>query len=126
MGLPQGPVSPAPTPRKPAMAGTPVAACRRPLVPPDRGRPSPSARWTRPGGLLAPAVGRSLAPDPVRRARSQTQREDCAEALSPGPRLRLPPEQRSEEHTSELQSLTNLVCRLLLEKKKECDSAADD
>src|SRR5262249_59154520 len=24
---------------------------------------------------------------------------------------------RSEEHTSELQSLTNLVCRLLLEKK---------
>src|SRR5262249_59513779 len=35
---------------------------------------------------------------------------------------KLPPEQRrmlgrSEEHTSELQSLTNLVCRLLLEKK---------
>src|SRR5262249_57976875 len=28
------------------------------------------------------------------------------------------PRQRSEEHTSELQSLTNLVCRLLLEKKK--------
>src|SRR5438046_3409754 len=27
-------------------------------------------------------------------------------------------EDRSEEHTSELQSLTNLVCRLLLEKKK--------
>src|SRR5262249_56696370 len=26
---------------------------------------------------------------------------------------------RSEEHTSELQSLTNLVCRLLLEKKKD-------
>src|SRR5437016_8104475 len=26
---------------------------------------------------------------------------------------------RSEKHTSELQSLTNLVCRLLLEKKKE-------
>src|SRR5438093_7678744 len=26
---------------------------------------------------------------------------------------------RSEEHTSELQSLTNLVCRLLLEKKNE-------
>src|SRR5438093_8763510 len=26
---------------------------------------------------------------------------------------------RSEEHTSELQSLTNLVCRLLLEKKKQ-------
>ena len=26
---------------------------------------------------------------------------------------------RSEEHTSELQSRTNLVCRLLLEKKKD-------
>src|SRR5262249_61789192 len=29
------------------------------------------------------------------------------------------PYNRSEEHTSELQSLTNLVCRLLLEKKKK-------
>src|SRR5258705_7000737 len=28
-------------------------------------------------------------------------------------------DQRSEEHTSELQSLRHLVCRLLLEKKKE-------
>src|SRR2546430_7320798 len=28
---------------------------------------------------------------------------------------------RSEEHTSELQSQSNLVCRLLLEKKKEHD-----
>src|SRR5258706_6273782 len=27
---------------------------------------------------------------------------------------------RSEEHTSELQSLTNIVCRLLLGKKKKC------
>src|SRR5437016_9675261 len=33
-----------------------------------------------------------------------------------GARLRLG-DARSEEHTSELQSLTNLVCRLLLEKK---------
>src|SRR5258706_3688913 len=31
--------------------------------------------------------------------------------------------ERSEEHTSELQSLTNLVCRLLLEKKKRSTSA---
>src|SRR5437016_10197753 len=31
---------------------------------------------------------------------------------------------RSEEHTSELQSLTNLVCRLLLEKKNRERSAA--
>src|SRR5437016_8483317 len=33
--------------------------------------------------------------------------------------VRHDPLHRSEEHTSELQSLTNLVCRLLLEKKKE-------
>src|SRR5438093_8823197 len=33
--------------------------------------------------------------------------------------LREPEVERSEEHTSELQSLTNLVCRLLLEKKKK-------
>src|SRR5258705_2953247 len=30
-----------------------------------------------------------------------------------------PHRQRSEEHTSELQSLRHLVCRLLLEKKKK-------
>src|SRR2546429_6248188 len=30
------------------------------------------------------------------------------------------PEQRSEEHTSELQSRLHIVCRLLLEKKKIC------
>src|SRR2546430_9007143 len=41
--------------------------------------------------------------------------------------------ERSEEHTSELQSQSNLVCRLLLEKKKQphprpplTTSAADD
>src|SRR5438270_3767641 len=32
---------------------------------------------------------------------------------------RLPQARRSEEHTSELQSQSNLVCRLLLEKKKK-------
>src|SRR5688572_32659948 len=31
----------------------------------------------------------------------------------------VPQKARSEEHTSELQSQSNLVCRLLLEKKKE-------
>src|SRR5438477_3439032 len=31
---------------------------------------------------------------------------------------------RSEEHTSELQSHVNLVCRLLLEKKKNCRKSA--
>src|SRR5256886_7458487 len=31
--------------------------------------------------------------------------------------------ERSEEHTSELQSQSNLVCRLLLEKKKKANTA---
>src|SRR5438105_10251552 len=35
------------------------------------------------------------------------------------PKLRLLVMSRSEEHTSELQSRVDLVCRLLLEKKKE-------
>src|SRR5690242_20997855 len=32
--------------------------------------------------------------------------------------------ERSEEHTSELQSHVNLVCRLLLEKKKTCSACS--
>src|SRR2546427_3025583 len=40
------------------------------------------------------------------------------EALQPEPF-------RSEEHTSELQSQSNLVCRLLLEKKKKEDVAVE-
>src|SRR5690606_39313026 len=45
-------------------------------------------------------------------------RDGCASSAArtpPGPQ---PGEARSEEHTSELQSRENLVCRLLLEKKK--------
>src|SRR2546430_11247374 len=34
--------------------------------------------------------------------------------------------ERSEEHTSELQSQSNLVCRLLLEKKKKTLHRQDD
>src|SRR2546426_6445472 len=52
----------------------------------------------------APAEG---APQPSQRARSDAQ------AHVTGHRA------RSEEHTSELQSPCNLVCRLLLEKKKK-------
>src|SRR5256886_7096417 len=40
----------------------------------------------------------------------------CACAADAGPPS---PVGRSEEHTSELQSQSNLVCRLLLEKKKK-------
>src|SRR2546426_6023068 len=49
----------------------------------------------------------------------------CSTSGSPGP-WRGPTSsdvscERSEEHTSELQSPCNLVCRLLLEKKKKID-----
>src|ERR1019366_7430613 len=50
--------------------------------------------------------------------RSPAQRErvdECARAVIAAREPHLP---RSEEHTSELQSLTNLVCRLLLEKRE--------
>src|SRR5687767_15387784 len=45
--------------------------------------------------------------------------EDAARWARPG---RSPTSSRSEEHTSELQSLAYLVCRLLLEKKKNTHS----
>src|SRR5262249_62177707 len=44
----------------------------------------------------------------LRAGRADCRRPPARPALDSG---------RSEEHTSELQSLTNLVCRLLLEKK---------
>src|SRR2546427_8304392 len=52
--------------------------------------------------------GRSLHAQPRRRPRG---------VLVPARRRRA--RDRSEEHTSELQSQSNLVCRLLLEKKKK-------
>src|SRR5438270_9861336 len=38
--------------------------------------------------------------------------------------MRIGSDERSEEHTSELQSQSNLVCRLLLEKKKKTKAQA--
>src|SRR5256885_7130454 len=64
-----------------------------------------------------------LAPDPGRDAHAS----DVMQETGPAQRSHLPLHQpraaagaggRSEEHTSELQSPCNLVCRLLLEKKK--------
>src|SRR2546425_7053074 len=50
---------------------------------------------------------------------SQAIVDACAvQSASDGSHL-TPRERRSEEHTSELQSLAYLVCRLLLEKKKK-------
>src|SRR5438045_8322018 len=56
--------------------------------------------------------GRRSTPSPIRPSRGSTGRR------SSPPRRALT---RSEEHTSELQSLRHLVCRLLLEKKKKND-----
>src|SRR3989475_12505330 len=50
-------------------------------------------------------------------ARAMAQLEDAR--VPPGPRGEPGSQFRSEEHTSELQSQSNLVCRLLLEKKKK-------
>src|SRR5438093_10162985 len=58
---------------------------------------------------------RSPRPDGVRMA---AVRRACLFARIPMAPWRT---QRSEEHTSELQSLTNLVCRLLLEKKNKTE-----
>src|SRR5438105_9692212 len=52
------------------------------------------------------------------RSRSRTLRAACATDRTRAPSS-LPRGHRSEEHTSELQSRVDLVCRLLLEKKKK-------
>src|SRR5256885_8282264 len=62
--------------------------------------------WTLPGGLPATS---SNGLRPMSRRMSWLAASDIASPTSAG---------RSEEHTSELQSPCNLVCRLLLEKKK--------
>src|SRR2546427_8505172 len=68
-----------------------------------------------------------LSPSPARRwdtrrgtpCRPQPPRRSASRCDTRGRRSATLPEKRSEEHTSELQSQSNLVCRLLLEKKKK-------
>src|SRR5688572_31778605 len=62
-------------------------------------------------------MGRSLSRDNDREAQhtSEPGQGDRGDQSSTGGTSR----KRSEEHTSELQSQSNLVCRLLLEKKKK-------
>src|SRR3989454_4966846 len=48
-----------------------------------------------------------------------SRRSRCSTPVSVATTKRRAGEVRSEEHTSELQSPCNLVCRLLLEKKKK-------
>src|SRR3712207_7164222 len=57
---------------------------------------------------------------PAARPRAQARAGDRAGGLAGGDRGGA----RSEEHTSELQSRQYLVCRLLLEKKKNNDTTA--
>src|SRR5687768_18003341 len=65
---------------------------------------------------LRPVHPRRVQEGPVRAVQGQSQ---LLEGQA-GPRRGDHPEvQRSEEHTSELQSRLHLVCRLLLEKKKK-------
>src|SRR5690606_41914009 len=71
---------------------------------------SPSA----PTAPAAPGPASSHRPRPSRAAR----RPRCRRRGSTSPARSCPTGPRSEEHTSELQSRENLVCRLLLEKKK--------
>src|SRR5262245_62576850 len=76
---------------------------------------------------------KDLPKHPVRRLRTQQRRNalfyltqsafvdqvNKASDLNRAERHQRSPGNRSEEHTSELQSLRHLVCRLLLEKKKK-------
>src|SRR5439155_23835030 len=78
------------------------------LVPPELDRPGPAVRDAR-------ATQHDIPHAFVVRLRPPGLRP----ATRPGPEQpRRPLVQRSEEHTSELQSRGHLVCRLLLEKKK--------
>src|SRR5205814_10188713 len=63
-----------------------------------------------PEDRVAVAIGVGVG-EPERHAHERGDSDDGAEHESVG--------MRSEEHTSELQSLRHLVCRLLLEQKKE-------
>src|SRR5438046_6615929 len=73
----------------------------------------PSEPSAIPGAPVETARGRAR---PVRSAALRGKSVRCAAECRS---RRAVPETRSEEHTSELQSLTNLVCRLLLEKKNK-------
>src|SRR2546427_9391624 len=68
---------------------------------------------SRTGATISPA----LIPAAVRRCSARSRTAGNGERASI---FRMSaPSTRSEEHTSELQSQSNLVCRLLLEKKKK-------
>src|SRR5438132_5218890 len=55
---------------------------------------------------------------PVTRSTGASRSSNASSVISVAISDPIPAEARSEEHTSELQSHSDLVCRLLLEKKK--------
>src|SRR2546430_12278870 len=59
---------------------------------------------------------------PFRTPGPEKQPASCTRCGRPSQASHVSLARRSEEHTSELQSQSNLVCRLLLEKKKTLDS----
>src|SRR2546427_6220773 len=77
---------------------------------PDSIRPTRMPLTRTPLGANSVAMERTRFLRPARAAEVATMCGSGCEASS---------ELRSEEHTSELQSQSNLVCRLLLEKKKK-------
>src|SRR2546430_570613 len=81
--------------------------------------PLPSVGWARDGPHAQPVVGgvaAGIAGDNYMVARFERVLLNSLTAQLAGG---APLGGRSEEHTSELQSQSNLVCRLLLEKKKK-------
>src|SRR2546426_2889658 len=87
-------------------------------------------RGSRAKGVSRPSgVRRNRSPPEVRTATSSPPSGATATSLGRSPPPAFPPHargnRRSEEHTSELQSPCNLVCRLLLEKKKKKSAVTD-
>src|SRR5256885_13210651 len=79
---------------------------------PPRSTLFPYTTLFRSGDLAVRVAEVRVQVEPIRRPRGQLE----LAPLVPGDELA-----RSEEHTSELQSPCNLVCRLLLEKKNKSD-----
>src|SRR5256885_11878788 len=91
-----------------------LASCHSCVAAVPEGRADSCTRW-RSGGMsgssarMVPLAGRAMRTGEA----AEVPRVDADAAGRP-----LPAMARSEEHTSELQSPCNLVCRLLLAKKK--------
>src|SRR2546427_7604792 len=81
-------------------------------------RCSRSSRVSAPGSPVVPATTTPWLPLSICHSMRSTKRESSSWPLRNGVTTGTR-EPRSEEHTSELQSQSNLVCRLLLEKKKK-------